>query len=521
MSTVTSSAKSSVSSNRHVWTAAKGGGIAFVGLILEYILRFALGIIITRQLGSRMYGLYVLSESGLEIITTLALLGLSPAMVRYVSLFNSQDDANGVWGTIQAGSVLVGAASIVLGVAMFFGAELMAKYWFDEPDLTLMLKVASISIPFLAASKLFVAILNGFKDMRSATMVLQVATPLIKLALIVAMIFTGLNALKVITARAVVIVLGFVGLVYYLNKRFSLLRPLRSGRWDVRELFRFSVPMYGGNLISAFGGNIQTLLLGSVGTIVSAGVFTAARQVNLVGRMFHSSIVSISMPIVSELHGRNQREQLGRFYQTMTKWTFTLNLPLFLIILLFSKPILSIFGKSFVEGATALQILAWADLFVAGTGICGVILNMTGHTIFNLGNSIVLSVLTITLNALLIPRWGILGAAVATMGSTALMNVARLVEVFIMFRILPYNTSFFKPIAAGVVAAGAGVVIRQMLHTDATLIYALANMVLLLLVYTAVLLVLGFSPEDQVVINRLYTSVKNKLPNGAKGRLTS
>ena len=71
------------------------------------------------------------------------------------------------------------------------------------------------------------------------------------------------------------------------------------------------------------------------------------------------------------MHAQGDRRQLERLYQTISKWIFAFNFPVFLIVVLFPTELLGLFGKTFTEGATALTILAWASLVDAATGMCG------------------------------------------------------------------------------------------------------------------------------------------------------
>ena len=72
-------------------------------------------------------------------------------------------------------------------------------------------------------------------------------------------------------------------------------------------MLRFSGPVHFSNLINTFGGNLQTILLGGMASIASAGIFTVASQVMLVGAIFHSAIVQASMPIFAELQDTQER----------------------------------------------------------------------------------------------------------------------------------------------------------------------------------------------------------------------
>jgi O-antigen/teichoic acid export membrane protein len=374
-----------------------------------------------------------------------------------------------------------------------------------------LLRLGSLAVPFLALQNLASAATRGFKKMEYTVIAQSVSMPVTKLVLMLALAITGLSAAKALSAYMLSVIVGSVMLVYFLNKLFSLGRPVGTAHRETGKMLRFALPLYASDLITTFRGSMQTVLLGALHTVTSVGVFAVVSQVTLVGKMFHSSIAVSSMPIVSELHGRGELKHLERLYQTMTRWTFTLNLPLFLVVLLFPEQILSAFGQDFVGGATALVILAWANLAKTGSGICNALLDMTGRTRLKLMNSAVRSVLLIGLNVLLIPSWGVVGAATAVVVSSVVSSLFALLENFLLLRMLPYNMSFLKPIAAGLAATGVVLALGRVLSPEVSLFHAAVNVFVLLVAYVSVILLLGLTEEDRSVLTRLWGRTGRKV----------
>jgi O-antigen/teichoic acid export membrane protein len=490
-------------SDRNIFLAAKGGGLIFMGTLFTYGCRLVIGILLARFLGAEQYGLYNLTLTAGQIAAGLALLGMRLALVRYISLFASQRDTAGLWGTLQVGLGLPTIMGLLIGIALYALATPIAEQLFHEPRLVPLLRLASLVVPLLALDNILAAATRGFKKMQYTVIAEQISQPMIRLVLIGVLAIVGLNATKAVTAYIVGLIITFAMLLYFLDRLFSLRRPLRTARRDTKGMLRFALPAYLSELIDTFGGSLQTVLLGALNTATTVGIFAVADQVSAMSKMFNLSIGTVSMPIVSELYGRGEREQMARFYQTMTKWALTLNLPVFLTVLLFPGLILAIFGEDFVGGTGALTILAWANLAFAGTVICGAVLNMTGNTSLRLMNSIVVLGLALGLNVLLIPRWGVVGAATAALVGTVVVNLLRVSEVFILFRLLPYNVSFIKPVAAGLVALAAGWLIRQLFHTETNLVYTAINVAILSAVYVGMILLLGLSREDRMVLTRI------------------
>ena len=102
----------------------------------------------------------------------------------------------------------------------------------------------------------------------------------------------------------------------------------------------------------------------------------------------------------------------------------------FLVTALFPATLLQVFGAQFTDGATALVLVAIAQMISAATGTCQGMLDMTGHTRLKLANTIGLTVLLIGGGALIIPRWGVVGAAASTLLAIGTVNIAAVVEVW-------------------------------------------------------------------------------------------
>jgi O-antigen/teichoic acid export membrane protein len=188
----------------------------------------------------------------------------------------------------------------------------------------------------------------------------------------------------------------------------------------------------------------------------------------------------------------------------LTKWGLTFNLPVFLTIVLFAKPLLNIFGDDFVSGASSMIILAFAALFNAGTGPCGSIVTMTGRSKMSFANSVIYLVINIILDLLFIPPWGAVGAAIAVTLTSVLINVLRVTEIFILYRIWPYNKSFLKPITAALLATGTTYLVKEWLTLKPMLLELVVGSLLLWSIYFIAIVLLKLSDEDRLILNRLW-----------------
>jgi O-antigen/teichoic acid export membrane protein len=281
----------------------------------------------------------------------------------------------------------------------------------------------------------------------------------------------------------------------------------------VRNLLHFSLPLYLSYFVKYSSGSIATFLLGIMGTAMSVGVFAVASRVSDVGVLFLQSIALVSMPIVSGLYHQGNRAELNNLYQTVAKWSLSFSLPYFLTVVLFSRPLLAIFGADFSAGATSLVVLSLGILVNAAIGIPGVLISMTGRSRLFLLNSVVTVVVSLLLKLLLIPRWGVFGAALAGAGALVFDGALALLEVAILLRLWPYNRSFLKPLVAGLVATTVTLIVNHWLPVGLSFSFNLVlSVAVLWLSYAIALMVLGISGDDRLILSALQTRLSVIVP---------
>lgn len=488
---------------RSVVQVARGVSIILAGRLFGAAHRFVLSILLARLLGAEQYGLYNLALTAATVTGGLALLGMDTALVRYVAAFASRRDEAGLWGVLLFGGGVPGLLSLGLGVGLYALAGPVAEGIFHEPAMIPLLRLAGLLVPCLTLMEVLAAATRGFKIQHYTVLAKFIWLPIVKTAAILGLALIGLSAERAVAAQLLGTLVAVLLLWHFLNREFSLRRPLATARHQGGQLLSFSLPVYASTLLTTFDRNFQALFLGAMATATTVGIYALAAHVSFLGKLVHSSIITAAMPIIAELDDRRASEQLERFYRITTRWSFALNLPLFLVLVLFPEAFLAIFGQSFLDGSQALAILAWASLVATATGTNGALLDMTGHTRLKLVNALAGLLTGVLLNVILIPRLGILGAACAALATTAVIESLRLVQVYLLLRMHPYDASFLKPIAAGLLAVVALLLARPVLADQPGYVPAIVGSSILLVVYASVLVLAGLEPQDRAVLGRL------------------
>ncbi|MGE5225570.1 MAG: flippase [Planctomycetaceae bacterium] len=509
-SEVDGTGRTPLTSDRHVLAAAKGGGFLAMGTMFEFASRFVIAFMLARGLGKEDYGAYVLGIAAASLFAGISVLGTDDAMVRYVAILSGRRDEDGVSGTIQVGLSTAVLGGVLLGAILFLAAGPVANGLFGAPELVPLLHLFAFVVPFLAVSNSLIGIARGFKRMDYEAIGENVVQSLVRMGL-VAILFLGgwLTLYGAAIAFGLSDVAASVALVWLLHKEFSLRDWARaSARRDLRAIFGFALPLWVSGLLRSFRTNIQVFLLGALNTVANVGVFAIAARINLLATVVSVSIYQASRPLMAQLHDRKDMRGMHDVYGATTRWTLMLNVPFFLAMVLYPAALLHVFSNEFTAGATALAILAVGQMVSAGTGTCQGMLDMTGHTRAKLANTIAMSIVLTVGGLLLIPPWGITGAAIASMLAVTTVNVASLVEVWVLEREQPYDRTFRKPAIAAVVALAFGLALRAWIPVGTSFPHALMQGVVIAGVYVALIAVLGPEPQDRLVAQRTFAKAR-------------
>jgi len=495
---------------QNVLAAAKGWGFLAGGRAVEFLSRFVIALLLAHILGVRDYGLYVLAISAVTLFAALSLLGLDHAVVRYVAILSRRQDRAGLWGTIQVGVGIGAVVGAAMGGVLYLTSPAVAEGLFGQPELAPLFKVLSVIVPFLVISEVLAATARGFRRMDYAAFAETVVQSVVRIALLGALALLGrLDVYAAALVFGISDVASTITLIVLLNRLFPVRMARHVGaRRDVKPIMRFAIPLWLSELLYQFRRNILTIALGAFSSLASVGIFAVASRVNSVGHTFMVALVNAIRPILAQLHDRADRVGLAHLYTTATRWTLTLNLPFFLLIVLYAETLLGLFGETFRAGASALLIIGAGELINAATGVCGAMIDMTGHVRLKLLNSGLRVVTLVGLSAILIPRWGVIGAAVAMLLSTAIVNAAAITQMWVMEGLVPFERRFWKPLtaAAGAYLVGLGLKLLLPLDTDQWLIALEAAVVVA--VYVGLILALGLAADDRMVIDRIWGRVQ-------------
>ena len=477
----------------------KNAGMDVFGQAFNVVFAFAASVVVTRTIGPELFGKYSLANSIFQLLGILAVFGMSGGVVKLTSKYMALGDRGRVKGTAVSGIFITTAFSLaIVALSLVAAPAVSRKFYAHMGNLDLVLKVYVIGLPFYALMTILNGYTQGLKTLKPGVIVQMIIRPVARLALILALFLVGL--------RLFAVVLGSVG-AFICAAIAAYIFAVRASPFDFRktetvgvgsELFFYSLPLVLANFMNIVISRSNIMISGHYLDSKTVGIVSAALVLAPFVSMSLLSFSKIFAPIISELWEKGDRLGLMAQFKVVSKWIFTLSLPVFCLYVLFAPGLLNIFGSEFTRGAVALKILAIGQIVNAIVGPIGFILTMTGRQKLNLINSILLAGSNIVLNIVLIPRYGITGVALATTLSLAGLNLLRVIEVKVLYGFTPFRHDLYKPLAAGVLASAIFYFANRWLGWTG-IPHTIVLCIAFLIVYLVILYGLGLREEREVL----------------------
>lgn len=411
-------------------TFMRGAVGSFAGKSLGLGTGFLLQVALARVLGVEQLGVYSYVLAWVNVALLVATLGFDTAFMRFVSVYVAQDDWQRLRGLFSRAARLVLLASLVGSAVLLSMAIFLSRHWPPGQRETFM--AAALLIPLFSLSALRQAALRGLKRVFLADLPDTIMRPLLIMGALAACWLYGIA--PVTAPDAMLIQAGAALAAFLLGGKllFASLPPaFRAAAPEYESLhwLRTAFPMF---LISAMHVVLKqtdVLMIGAMLGPRETGIYAVAVRLSDLAVFGLTAANAICAPMISEYFHAGRKAELQRIVRLASRISFIFTLLATLGVLLFGDWILGIFGHGFLEAKPALLILFAAQMVNALTGPVGFLMVMTGHQVRAAYINGAAVILNVVLNLVLIPRYGIEGAAFSTASAIVLWNVWMLVFV--------------------------------------------------------------------------------------------
>jgi O-antigen/teichoic acid export membrane protein len=484
--------------------AARSGAAQLLSIACQ-LLGPIYSILAARLFGLIVFGVFQATLAVIEVLSRMGILGGTGGQQLFISRHRAAGETELELRALGTGIRFALGASCLLAVALCLFAGWVARAYHD-PRLSVSLRVMAPAIFFSALTAVLVAATYGAKVARMNLYVRGIAEPLLLLvASIVAWAVSG--SLFALAVAYVIASGGTAAVAVITSGRVFGVARLKAALRAPRH------PSYAAFALPLAVADVMTIVLQKTDFILvtgflgpeALGVYAAAEFIARAIANARYVFDPIAAPILSEaLHARDPA-RLRYNLRLMTRWVITAAAPLFVTVIVLRDMLLGLYGKPFREGAASLVILAVAQLVSASLGLTPYVLLMGGRSRLMLVNQLGAALLNMALEVLLIPRMGIMGAAVAVLVSITALQVGMTIQTWFIERVHPFSWALSKPILATIVALGVELVTQRLPLPAITRSCAAAAAGLS--TYGFILILLGLPAEE----NRLYMRIKARI----------
>jgi O-antigen/teichoic acid export membrane protein len=501
---------------------AAGTAQNIIGLGVFVIGTFAANILIARSFGggtagATALGIVTLGTQFAFIAAAGTRMGMDMASVRYVAIELGAGRPGAV-RVVVARAVLIALAvsaavgALTVALATPIGSALSKQ---DSASTIASIRAAGVAIPFIALTYVWLGGSRGMKVMRHTLYVQWVAQPILWIVLMLAFWQADKTEPMAVWAYAASWVLAAAGAWFFwtgLSRRFAK-EPAESGMTSA--LIRYGGPRAPAALLSQGLFWIDYFVAASIGapavTSNELGVYAACVRVALAMVLFLTAVSYVFSPFVADLHARGETEKLDGLFKSITRWTVAGTIPLLLLMLLAPAAILRLFGGSdFTSGTTALRILVIGQAINVSVGAAGFVLIMAGRTSWDLTVYAVSAALDFVLSLILVPRFGINGAAAAQAITIGLSNWLRLGLVKKYVGIFPWDKPYARLAVPAAACAIAMLAAQAVLPGKKWLLELIGIGLAGAIVYVPVLLRFGLTEGERVALRNGLAKVRGR-----------
>ncbi len=405
-------------------------GQVFLVRVANALIALGSQVLLARWMGRFEFGVYIYVWTWVLMIGSLSDVGLSTAARRFIPEYTELGDTDALRGFLCGGRWLALAIATAIAVVGAVGVTVLGP-WIDN-FAVIPLYLACVIVPITGVSALQTGIAQTYNWPMLALVPFFIGRQVLLTAAVGVAWFLGYAVsatMAMIAAIAATWAVTAVQIVL-LNRRLAEAVPKGPRRYAPRTWLATSLPIL---LVEGF-----YLMLTYVDIIAlerfqppgEVAVYYVAARILAVVAFIYFAIAGATTHKFTQFYVAGNHERLASFFNETIRWTFWPSLAACGMILVFGKFLLSLFGAGFTSGYQVMFILAVGMLARAAVGPAERLLNMLGDRKQCAGVYALAFVVNLGLCVVLIPRFGIAGAAIAT--STAL--VVESILLFVMTR---------------------------------------------------------------------------------------
>ena len=475
------------------WVAVSGILISLTGLVTLPAL--------TRSFPLDVFGVWVQISVTVGLLTPIITLHLGTAMVRFLTGEDDKEKRRRAFG-VMVSSVLA-FACFVLFIALLLSREL-SVFLFADSKYTYFIPLAFLWILAGALFSLSISYLRARGNIKKLS-IIQVASTLVRMALIVILAVAGYSLVLIIICIIIAQVF-FLFLIYgMIINEIGIPHPSFQG---VKSYLAFSIPMIPSGILFWVINSSDRFFITHFLSLSEAGIYSASYSLGSLVSLFWMPIAFVLFPTVSKFWEQKDSARVRSYFEYSAKLFLTLALPASVGLYILSQPLLGILTTAeFMVGGNLVFLIALGVILLGLWQINVYIILLVEKTKWLLLIIGIAALINAGINIVLIPKIGIMGAAISTIVSYFVLSA---IGTIWARRVISYKLDF-KFLSKVVLSALLMGFCLRFIAIDSALSIILVIIVGGIVFCLGLLLFGAFSREDRRLIKETFASLKSQV----------
>jgi stage V sporulation protein B len=413
----------------------KGVFILLVLSVLGNFIGYLTRLVLTKTISVEEYGLFYAVLSLFMFLMIFTNLGFGSAVVKYVSEFNTRKKQGEIKFIIFYTSFFRLAVTSIISLILFLSSGYLSKNYFSDSNAKILVILFAIGLFFMTINQILTRIFNAFKNNFLMGILEFTQKMLFFILVIISLIFGFKGIFMPVYSFLISIVIVTLFFFFLLILKTDFLKyKLKKSRKLQKKVTLFALASFLTGVGYTIIGYIDTLMLTYFSSLKEVGIYNVVLPTIMMFAFFGKSIYQVFLPIVSEMWSKNIKNKIKTSFYIIKKYSLFIITPFTLILFIFPKIILNLlFGSEYVSGYISLMILSIGIIFLTISFINQSVLTGIGKPEEVTKILIIGSFFNIITNLILIPFFGIIGAAITTTLSYLLIMIltSRKLEIYI------------------------------------------------------------------------------------------
>lgn len=441
-----------------VAAAARGGWWGMAGSVANAVFSFLLVGLITRAVGANGSGAIFTGVALFTILSSGCKLGADTGLVRFVPrdlAVNGGRSVNALLRTAVLPAALAGSAA-ALPLLLFPAVATTLLPQLPPADAVALVRLFGLFLPAATVGAVLLGATRGFGTVVPFVGVEQIGKPVMRVLIAIPVACYAPGMLSLASAWLLPALAGSVAAWFALRRcraGHDVPRSARDGSVPWRSFWNFAAPRAVSSVFDIGSIWVGVILLSVLATSGEAGVYTAVTRVVTAGTLVQLAVRLAVAPEISRLLAVGGGAEARGLHRVSTCWIVLFSWPLFVLVAVFPRTVLSLFGPEFVDGAPALVVLCVASMVNVAVGNAQTVLLMSGRSSWHLAVTAAAFTVQLTVGVLAIPAWGVLGAAVSWGAAVVVENLAAAVLIRLRLGFTTVDRGYLSALGIGLLAS--------------------------------------------------------------------